>query len=35
VLDQTTLSALILAVDRDAGHAGGRIDLADVLRGEP
>jgi Fe-S-cluster containining protein len=32
VLDQTTLSALVLAVDRDAGGDGGRIDLAELLR---
>ncbi|MEO8707214.1 MAG: YkgJ family cysteine cluster protein [Kofleriaceae bacterium] len=31
VLDQTTLSALVLAVDRDAGHDGTRIDLADLV----
>lgn len=31
VLDQTTLSALILAVDRDAGGDGERTDLADLL----
>lgn len=31
VLDQTTLSALTLAVDRDAGGDGSRIDLATLL----
>lgn len=31
VLDQTTLSALTLAVDRDAGHDGERADLAELL----
>jgi len=31
ILDQTTLSAMTLAVDRDAGHDGARIDLAVVL----
>jgi hypothetical protein len=31
ILDQTTLSAMVLAVDRDAGHDGTRIDLAAVL----
>ena len=31
ILDQTTLSALVLAVDRDAGGDGGRIDLAGLL----
>jgi hypothetical protein len=31
VLDQTTLSALTLAVDRDAGGDGSRIDLAALL----
>jgi uncharacterized protein len=31
VLDQTTLSALTLAVDRDAGGDGTRIDLAALL----
>jgi hypothetical protein len=31
VLDQTTLSALVLAVDRDAGGDGSRLDLADVI----
>ncbi len=34
VLDQTTLSALVLAVDLDAGHDGGRIDLAALLTSE-
>ena len=32
VLDQTTLSAMTLAIDRDAGGDGSRFDLADVLR---
>ena len=32
VLDQETLSTLVLAVDRAAGHAGDRIDLAMLLR---
>jgi len=31
VLDQTTLSALTLAVDRDTGGDGSRIDLAALL----
>jgi hypothetical protein len=31
ILDQTTLSAMVLAVDRDAGNDGARIDLAAVL----
>ena len=31
VLDQTTLSALVLAVDRDAGGDGSRVELAEVL----
>jgi hypothetical protein len=31
VLDQTTLSALVLAVDRDAGGDGSRVELADVI----
>lgn len=31
IIDQTTLSALVLAVDRDAGGDGSRFDLADVL----
>jgi Fe-S-cluster containining protein len=31
VLDQTTLSALVLAVDRDAGGVGDRTDLAALL----
>ncbi|MBA3818184.1 MAG: YkgJ family cysteine cluster protein [Deltaproteobacteria bacterium] len=31
VLDQTTLSALVLAVDRAAGGDGSRIDLAELL----
>jgi len=31
VLDQTTLSALVLAVDREAGGDGARVDLAALL----
>ncbi|MEJ7597082.1 MAG: YkgJ family cysteine cluster protein [Kofleriaceae bacterium] len=31
VIDQTTLSALVLAVDRDAGGDGSRVDLALVI----
>jgi Fe-S-cluster containining protein len=31
VLDQTTLSALTLAIDREAGGDGGRADLAALL----
>jgi uncharacterized protein len=31
VVDQTTLSALLLAVDRDAGGTGERIDLGELL----
>ena len=31
VLDQETLSALVLAVDRDAGGDGARVDLAQLL----
>jgi Fe-S-cluster containining protein len=31
ILDQTTLSALALAVDRESGGDGSRIDLADLL----
>lgn len=31
VLDQETLSALVLAVDRDDGGDGGRVDLAELL----
>jgi len=31
VLDQTTLSALTLAVDREAGGEGARVDLAALL----
>jgi hypothetical protein len=31
VLDQATLSATLLAVDRDAGHDGTRVDLAALL----
>lgn len=33
VLDQTTLSAMTLAVDREAGGRGERQDLAALLRG--
>jgi Fe-S-cluster containining protein len=33
ILDQTTLSAMLLAIDRDAGHDGERIDLAELLAG--
>lgn len=33
VLDQATLSATLLAVDRDAGHDGARVDLAALLAG--
>jgi uncharacterized protein len=33
IIDQTTLSALVLAIDRDAGGDGERIDLADVIAG--
>jgi Fe-S-cluster containining protein len=33
IIDQTTLSAMVLAVDRDAGGDGSRIDLAAVLAG--
>ena len=33
ILDQTTLSAMVLAIDRDAGGDGERIDLADVIAG--
>jgi uncharacterized protein len=31
IIDQETLSAMVLAVDRDAGGDGTRVDLADVL----
>ena len=31
ILDQTTLSAMVLAVDREAGHDGERYDLADII----
>jgi len=31
ILDQTTLSALVLAFDRKAGHDGARLDLAALL----
>jgi hypothetical protein len=33
VLDQTTLSALVLAVDREAGGDGSRIDLGELVMG--
>ncbi len=33
ILDQQTLSATVLAVDRDAGGDGTRFDLADVITG--
>ena len=33
IIDQETLSAMVLAVDRDAGHDGSRIDLAALLAG--
>lgn len=33
ILDQTTLSAMVLAIDRDAGNDGTRFDLADVIAG--
>lgn len=33
VVDQTTLSALVLAVDRAAGGDGARVDLAELLAG--
>jgi len=32
VIDQETLSALTLAVDRDDGNDGSRVDLAELLR---
>lgn len=32
ILDQETLSTLVLAVDRAAGHTGDRVDLANLLR---
>ena len=32
VIDQETLSALTLAVDREAGGDGSRVDLAELLR---
>ncbi len=32
ILDQETLSALLLAVDREAGGDGSRYDLAELLR---
>jgi uncharacterized protein len=31
IIDQETLSAMTLAIDRDAGNDGTRFDLADVL----
>jgi hypothetical protein len=31
VIDQETLSAMTLAVDRAAGHDGTRLDLAELL----
>jgi hypothetical protein len=31
ILDQTTLSALVLAADRESGNDGSRIDLAKLL----
>jgi uncharacterized protein len=31
IIDQETLSALVLAVDRGAGHDGSRIDLTSLL----
>lgn len=31
IVDQTTLSTLVLTVDRDAGGNGTRVDLADVI----
>jgi len=31
IIDQETLSAMVLAVDRDAGGDGTRIDLAELL----
>ena len=31
ILDQATLSALVLAVDRDAGGGGTRVDLANLV----
>jgi hypothetical protein len=33
IVDQTTLSAMLLAVDRDAGGDGSRVDLAELLAG--
>lgn len=33
ILDQETLSAMVLAVDRAAGHDGARLDLATLLAG--
>jgi len=32
VVDQETLSALVLAVDREDGNDGSRVDLAELLR---
>jgi uncharacterized protein len=31
ILDQTTLSAMVLAVDRDAGNSGDRVELARLV----
>jgi hypothetical protein len=31
ILDQTTLSAMVLAVDRDAGTSGDRVELASLV----
>lgn len=31
IIDQATLSAMVLAIDRDAGNDGSRLELADVL----
>ena len=31
IIDQTTLSAMVLAVDREEGGDGTRIDLAELL----
>ena len=33
ILDQTTLSAMVLAVDRAEGGDGTRVDLAELLAG--
>lgn len=35
VLDQETVSTMLIAVDRDAGNDGSRTDLADVIAGSP